>query len=114
MQRVIAPVHAAVLHVLAAPQIDRRTAQYLADEHVDFDGLAVEALTMSGGEALLVRVARDLWTAERSVGLVDVVHRLDTRNFARVVDALRIARRAYAWDRVETIAADAREEDMAA
>ena len=28
---------------------------------------------MSGGEALLVRVARDLWTAERTVGLADVV-----------------------------------------
>ena len=114
MQRVIAPVHAAVLHVLAAPQIDRRTAQYLADENVDFDGLLVEARTMSGGEALLVRVARDLWTAERTVGLADVVQKLDARSFTRVVDALRIARRAYAWDRVETIAAEAREEDLAA
>jgi hypothetical protein len=47
---------------------------------------------MSSGEALLVDVARDLWTAERTVGLVDVVRKLDPQAFARVVQALTIAR----------------------
>jgi ABC-type branched-subunit amino acid transport system ATPase component len=58
----------------------------------DFAGLGREAETMSSGEALLVGIARDLWTAERTIGLVDVVRRLDPHAFERVVQALKIAR----------------------
>lgn len=92
MQQHVGPDHAAVLHVLSAPQIAGRVAPYLRNADPDFAGLVREAETMSGGEALLVDVARDLWTAERTVGLVDVVRRLDPQAFARVVQALTIAR----------------------
>jgi hypothetical protein len=92
MQRDVSPEHAAVLHVLTAPQIARRAAPYLTTADPDFAGLGLEAETMSSGQALLVDVARDLWTAERTVGLVDVVRRLDPQAFARVVQALTIAR----------------------
>ena len=47
---------------------------------------------MSGGEALLVRIAYELWNAEKTVGLWEIVRRLDPRAFARVVEALAISR----------------------
>jgi hypothetical protein len=92
MQRDVSPEHAAVLHVLTAPQIAGRAAPYLGTAEPDFAGLGCETETMSSGETLLVGVARDLWTAERTVGLVDVVRRLDPYAFTRVVQALTIAR----------------------
>ena len=92
MQRDVSPDHAAVLHVLTAPQIAVRAAPYLGQTDPDFAGLGREAETMSSGQALLVDVARDLWTAERTVGLADVVRKLDPHAFARVVQALTIAR----------------------
>ena len=92
MQRDVSPDHAAVLHVLTAPQIAGRAAPYVRTADPDFAGLEREAETMSGGEALLVEIARDLWTAERTIGLVDVVRRLDPHAFERVVQALKIAR----------------------
>jgi hypothetical protein len=92
MQRDVSPDHAAVLHVLTAPQIAGRAAPYLEAAEPDFAGLGRETETMSSGQTLLVDVARDLWTAERTVGLVDVVRKLDPHAFARVVQALTIAR----------------------
>jgi hypothetical protein len=59
----------------------------------DFDwaGLLAETATMSGGETLLVRVAYELWNAEKTVGLWEIVRRLDSHSFERVVDALAIS-----------------------
>ena len=82
----------AVRHVLTAPQIARRTAPYIRDDDFDFAGLANEAATMSGGEALLIGVAHELWFAERQVGLWEIVRRLDGDAFARVLGALTHAR----------------------
>jgi len=82
----------AVLHVLTAPGIARRTAPYIGPDDFDFAGLEREAATMSGGEALLVAVAHELWLAERRVGLWELVRRLDDAGFARVLDALVHAR----------------------
>jgi hypothetical protein len=92
MQRDVSTDHAAVLHVLNAPQIAGRAAPYLTAADPDFAGLGREAESMSSGQALLIRIACDLWTAERTVGLVDVVRKLDAQAFARVVQALTIAR----------------------
>jgi hypothetical protein len=92
MQPDVSPDHAAVLHLLTAPQIAGRAAPYVRATDPDFAGLGREAETMSSGEALLVGIARDLWTAERTIGLVDVVRRLDPHAFERVVQALKIAR----------------------
>lgn len=114
MQQPTSPDHAAVVHVLSAPRIAARTAPYVSGDTPDFPGLEREAETMSGGESLLVRIARDLWTAERAVGLVEVVHRLDEPNFARVLEALRIARGMYSWDTVEALTAVPRDQDLAA
>jgi len=47
---------------------------------------------MSGGEAVLVRTAHELWTSNKSVGLWELVRQLDARAFSRVVEALRISR----------------------
>ena len=84
--------HRAVQHILAAPQIRERTAPYVLEHDFDWSGLDSEATTMSGGERLLVRIARELWTAEKEIGLWELPDRLDVRNFQRVVDALRLYR----------------------
>jgi hypothetical protein len=97
MHHHVSPDYTAVAHVLGAPTITARTAQHLRDGTPDFGGLLVEAETMSGGEALLVLVARDLWAAERTVGVVDLVRRLDAGSFSRVVEAMRIARGEAGW-----------------
>jgi ABC-type iron transport system FetAB ATPase subunit len=91
----------AVRHVLTAPHIARRTAAFITADDFDFAGLAREAETMSGGESVLVRVARTLWLAEPAAGLWEIVRRLDAASFDRVAEALRIARGEYAWSAVE-------------
>ena len=95
MFRPIDPGHAGVLHVLTSPLIEARAVRHLdAAGMPDIAGLHEEAKTMSGGEALLVHVASDLWSATRTVGLTDVVRRLDGDSFTRVVQALRLSRLA--------------------
>jgi ABC-type uncharacterized transport system ATPase subunit len=83
---------AAVLHVLSSPPVWRRAEPYVGREEIDWVGLRAEAETMSGGEQVLVRVAHDLWHAEKTAGLSELTRRLDARSFDRVVAALRIAR----------------------
>lgn len=86
------PDRAAVRHLLSTPHLARRTAPFLRGDDVDWDGLAAEAPTLSGGEGLLVALARDLWYGTRTVGAPDLVRRLDERSFRRVVQALLLAR----------------------
>jgi hypothetical protein len=84
--------YAAVLHILGAPGLWNRVEPYVRDDDFDWSGLRVEAETMSGGESLLVDIAYELWNAEKTVGLWEVVRRLDHRGFERVLDALAICR----------------------
>jgi hypothetical protein len=84
--------YAAVLHILSAPGLWSRAEPYVRDDDFDWSGLRSEAETMSGGQALLVGIAYELWNAEKTVGLWEVVRRLDPRTFRRVVDALAICR----------------------
>jgi hypothetical protein len=84
----------AVRHLLTAPRIAARTAPFIDADNFDFDSLTREAETMSGGEQLLVRIADELWSAQRRTGLCELVRRLDSENFERVLHALRIARSA--------------------
>jgi hypothetical protein len=86
------PEYAAVLHLLTIPTMWSRTAPYLNDGDVDWDRLLAESETMSSGEALLVRIAHELWHATKDVGLWEIVRRLDAPTFARVVEALKICR----------------------
>jgi hypothetical protein len=86
------PERAAVLHLLAAPALRPRTAAYLSGGDFDWPGLLTEAETMSGGEALLVRIAHELWEARKDVGLWEIPRRLDPQGFARVLEALRLCR----------------------
>jgi hypothetical protein len=97
--------HDAVRYILTAPQIARRTAPYITPADFDFAGLAHEAETMSAGEALLVRIAHELWLAEHRAGLWEIVRRLDLGNFDRVLGAFQIARGARRWDELEALAA---------
>ncbi len=60
---------------------------------------------MSNGESLLVRIARELWLAEKTTGLWQLVRQLDRRNFARGLDALQIARGEHTWDVVNDLLA---------
>jgi len=90
------PEHAAVAHILAAPAISGRTRRYVGADDFDWAGLLAESESMSGGEALLVRIADELWNAEKRVGLWEIVRRLDAANFERVVEALRLGRTAPA------------------
>ncbi len=86
------PEHAAVRHLLAAPGISARTRRYVGADDFDWAGLRAETESMSGGEALLVRIADELWNAEKRAGLWEVVRRLDEASFARVIEALRLHR----------------------
>ncbi len=86
------PEHAAVRHILTAPAIASRTAPYIREHDFDFAGLEAERCGMSGGEALLVRIASELWYAEKETGLWELPQRLDGTNFRRVLEALALAR----------------------
>ena len=90
------PELAAVRHILGAPAIAARTEPYVLEGDVDFAGLEYETETMSNGEALLVRIAHELWYAERRTALWELVQSLDRSNFERVVEALCLARGATA------------------
>jgi ABC-type iron transport system FetAB ATPase subunit len=78
----------AVRYILTAPQLAHRTAPYIGESDFDFDGLGDEAKTMSGGEALLVRIAHELWLCEKVAGLWELTRRLDEANFRRVLEGL--------------------------
>jgi hypothetical protein len=84
--------YGAVVYILGAPSIWARTSRYVGRDDFDWSGLLAEAETMSGGEALLVRVAYELWNAEKTVGLWEIARRLDPRAFARVLEALAMCR----------------------
>jgi ABC-type iron transport system FetAB ATPase subunit len=91
------PDRDAVRHILTTSAIAHRTASHLLDTDFDFDGLRREAATMSGGEALLVRIAYELWNAEKVTGLWELPRRLDDSCFRRVLEGLTISRgRAFA------------------
>jgi hypothetical protein len=104
--------HAAVRHVLDAPLIAHRTAPFVTDDDVDFEGLARETDTMSGGGRLLVGIAYELWTARKTVGLWELPRRLDGPTFDRVIEALRIARGATSAELVSQ--ADEGDDELAA
>ena len=84
--------YSAVLYILGSPSVWERTSPYVRSDGFDWEGLLAEAETMSGGEALLVRIAYELWNAEKTVGLWEIARRLDPRAFARVVEALTMSR----------------------
>ena len=88
------PEYAAVCHILAAPAVAPRTAPYVRDDDFDWEGLHQEAATMSGGERLIVNLAAELWSAEKTTGLWEIPRRLDAGNFRRVIEALYICRGA--------------------
>ena len=91
-----------VFHILTAPLIVRRTAPYIGWGTSTSTGRCAKPRTMSGGEGLLVRIAHDLWEAEKTVGLWELPRRLDAHNFERVVEALAIAHgrgyRSLPWE----------------
>jgi hypothetical protein len=89
---VIETEYLAVRHVLTAPLVADRAAPYIGEDDFDFEGLGAEAERMSGGQALLVRIAFELWHARKAVGLWELPRRLDAPTFARVLEALAIAR----------------------
>ena len=82
----------AVRHLLTEPRIAARTAAHIGDDSFDFAGLERAAETWSGGERLLVRIAEELWNAEKRTGLWELVQRLDRHNFDRVLETLEIAK----------------------
>ena len=98
----------AVRHVLSAPRLAARTSPYIGEDDFDFTGLRREAETMSGGEQLLVRIADELWSAEKRAGFWELVRRLDVEYFERVLEGLRIARGTYAWNPVAVFVVDPR------
>jgi hypothetical protein len=92
------PESEAVRHLLRSPTLWRRAEPYVgAEAAVDWVGLRTETETMSGGEALLVRIAHELWHAEKDVGLWEIPRRLDVSSFDRVLEALRMC---HGWSPV--------------
>jgi ABC-type iron transport system FetAB ATPase subunit len=86
--RIASREYDAVRHILTAPKLAERTAPYIGESDFDFAGLRKEAKSMSGGEALLVRIAQELWLAEKVAGLWELTRRLDEPSFRRVLEAL--------------------------
>jgi energy-coupling factor transporter ATP-binding protein EcfA2 len=82
------PTYDGVRHILTSPLLTHRTAPYVGESDFDFAGLREAARTMSGGEALLVRIAHELWLAEKVTGLWELTQRLDEANFRRVLEGL--------------------------
>jgi hypothetical protein len=95
----------AVRYLLTEPRIAMRTAAYIGDRNFDFAGLEHAAAGLSSGEQLLVRIAEEMWSAEKRTGLWELVRRLDLHNFERVLEALRIARGSDAWNAARNEAA---------
>lgn len=52
--------------------------------------LLAETQALSSGEAVLVRVALDLWNQTGEVSLYEIIERLDYENFEAVTAALRM------------------------
>src|SRR5207302_11017575 len=75
------PEYAAALHLLTGPGLSSRTAAYVKDGDFDWPGLLVETERRSGGEALLGRIAHELWHAQKDVGLWEIPRRLDPLSF---------------------------------
>src|SRR2546423_15537572 len=80
--------YGAVFHILGAPAVRARAAPYITGGEIDWRGLLGESRRMSGGEALLVRIAHDLWQGGNSVAVWELPRRLDASSFERVVEAL--------------------------
>ncbi len=112
-ERFLPPEYAAVRHILAAPAVAPRTAPYIREDDFDWEGLHHAAATMSGGQRLLIDLAAELWSAEKTTGLWEIPRRLDAGNFRRVIEALYICRGAgvaapvavFRTDRLEDLAA---------
>jgi hypothetical protein len=58
--------------IRAAPAVERRTAPFIREDDFDWEGLHLEAATMSGGERLLIELAAELWSAEKTTGLWEI------------------------------------------
>jgi hypothetical protein len=52
-------------------------------------------------------VHRALWLAEHAAGVWEIVGRLDSASFERVLEALRIARGSYVWERTRVLLTEA-------
>jgi hypothetical protein len=68
---------------------------------------------MSGGERLLINLAAELWSAEKTTELWEIPRRLDAKNFRRVIEALYLCRGAGVAAPVGVFRTD-RTEDLAA
>jgi len=86
------PEYAAVRHILTSPTIAARCRPHISEADFDWPALLAEAETMSGGEQLLVRIARSLWEADGVVGVWELPRQLGPGNFDRVLAALTIYR----------------------
>jgi hypothetical protein len=86
--------------ILESPSIAARTRPHVHAGEVDWASLLAEAETMSGGEAVLVRVAYDLAEARGVVGIWEIPRRLGPANFARVLEAIRLA---HVWGQTEVV-----------
>jgi hypothetical protein len=91
------PQIAAVQHILTTPAIAARIAPYLGEDGPDWAGILEEAQTMSGGQELLVRTAHDLAEGTSLTAVWELPERLGPTGFARVVEALAMARQEGAW-----------------
>ena len=86
--------------ILESPGIAARTRPHVGDGELDWASLLAEAETMSGGESVLVRVAYDLAEARGVVGIWEIPRRLGPANFARVLEAMRLA---HVWGETEGV-----------
>jgi hypothetical protein len=78
----------AARHVLTCPAIAARTAPYISDGWIDWDGIFAASTTMSGGERFLVDIARRICSGETLPSPYEVSGRLDVLNARRVAEAV--------------------------
>jgi hypothetical protein len=84
--------YSAVFHILGAPGVRLRATPFVSDGRIDWKRLLAETRRMPAAQALLVRIARDLWDDGGEGVRLRELYRLDAAGFARVVDALTLAR----------------------
>lgn len=82
----------AAVHLLTAPLFHGRNVGHIHPDRRIIDWNQLLDQPWSASEALLVLAAHDLWNGDGDVNLYDLVNRLDDTNFARLLEAIRLAR----------------------
>jgi hypothetical protein len=91
------PDYLAALHLLACPLLEGRTAPYIGENEIDWEGIYARLYPLlSRSERLLVDAAYNLFGGEGALSLRELVTVLDGENFNTICEAILGLRRLLA------------------